>query len=363
MSQTPMTMQSDTGKPGGGADGGGTRTQLLLKEVSDRDEVIEQQKQAIQQLERKMAESQKQEREYQHGHVLGLQAQLDQKIREVNSLQQEASHLRDHLLRAEDVPLYEMNMNPHGKAVIIVNDTFDPEPFSGAPKLDLGFRKGAQKDLHLFRELFQYLNYDVVYYTNVKAMEMGAIMEGIAAKDHSNYDSFVCCVSTHGDENVMYGSDSVGVKRSEFDEPIKRCESLRHKPKMFFIQACRTSSRSNDGANYPLPEFVVASKLPPDADLFIANATTARNASYRSPDSGSWFVTALYQVFFQQAHYSTLYVMMDKVNTVICDTRGVLQGDGTQLENEVMQCAEWTSSFRKGVRFFKPESLPPSTST
>jgi len=362
MLQTPMTMQSDTGKPGGG-DGGGTRTQLLLKAVSDKDEVIEQQKQEIQQLERKMAETQKQEQEYQHMHVLGLQTQLDQKIREVNSLQQEASHLRDQLLRAEDVPLYEMNANPHGKAVIIVNDTFDPEPFSGAPKLNLGFRKGAQKDLHLFRELLQYLNYDVVCYTNVKAMEMGAIMEGIAAENHSNYDSFICCVSTHGDENVMYGSDSMGVKRSKFDEPIKYCESLWHKPKMFFIQACHASPRSNDGANCPPPKFVVASKLPPDADLFIANATTVRNASHRSPDSGSWFVTALYQVFSQQAHYSTLYFMMDKVNTVICDTRGVLQGDGTQLENEVMQCAEWTSSFRKGVRFFKPESLPPSAST
>jgi len=308
-----------------------------------------------------MAESQKQEHNF--GHALGLQIQLSLKIREVNSLQQEASHLRDQLLRAEDVPLYEMNMIPHGKAVIIVNDTFDPKPFSGAPNLNLGFRKGAQKDLYLFRELLQYLNYDVVCYTNVKAMEMGAIMEGIAAQDHSTYDSFVCCVSTHGDENMMYGSDSVGIKRSKFDEPIRYCESLRHKPKMFFIQACRISPLSNAGANCSPPEFVVASKLPPDADLFIANATTARNASYRSPDSGSWFVTALYQVISQQAHYNTLYVMMDKVNTVICETRGVLQGDGTQLENEVMQCAEWTSSFRKGVRFFKPESLPPSTST
>ena len=359
-----MTMQSDAGKSAaGGGDGGGTRTQLLLKAVSDQDAIIEQQKQAIQQLERKMADSQKHEQEYQHGQVLELQSKLRQKIGEVNSLQQEASHLRGQLLRAEDVPLYELNASPHGKAVIIVNDTFNPEPFSGAPKLNLGFRNGAQNDLDLFRKLLEYLNYDVVYHKNVETMQMGAIMEGIAAEDHSNYDSFICCVSTHGDENVMYGSDSVGVKRSEFDEPIKHCESLRHKPKMFFIQACRTSSLPNVGTDYPPPPLVVASKLPPDADIFIANATTARNASYRSPDSGSWFVTALYQVFTEQAHYSTLYVMMDKVNTVICDTRGVLQGDGTQLPNEVMQCAEWTSSFRKGVRFFKPISLPPSTST
>lgn len=40
MSQVPMSMESDAGKPGGG-DSGGTHTQLLLKKVSDKDEVNE----------------------------------------------------------------------------------------------------------------------------------------------------------------------------------------------------------------------------------------------------------------------------------------------------------------------------------
>ena len=339
----------------------GRQTEELLRFVSHQDETIEQQKREIQQLESKLAGVQRQEREYQHEQVQLLQDDLRKKIGEVNSLQQETSRLRDQLLRADDVPLYNMTSDPHGIAVIIVNDAFNPQPYPDAPKLDLVPRKGAQRDFELFSQLFQYLRYEVTCYRNVTAMEMGQIMEGVAAKDHSNYDSFVCCVSTHGDEDMMYGSDGVGMKRTEFDEPIKRCVTLQHKPKMFFIQACRVSPLSHVGADCPSPRLIVAPKLPPDADFFIANATTARNASYRSPDSGSWFVTALYEVFMQHAEHWALYAMMNDVNTLICDTHGLVENQSRS--KEVTQCAEWTSSFRKGVRFFHPTTPSNLTTT
>ena len=374
VTQYPMTLQSDSGNKDAVFLQGqtqlerrlaqtgdtqeaprGRRTKELLQLVSSKDETIEQQKREIQQLENKLVGVQKQEREYQHEQVKLLQNDLRKKISEVNSLQQETSHLRDQLLRADDVPMYNMTSNPHGIAVVIVNDTFNPG-LPDAPKLFP--RKGAQKDFELFGKLFQYLKYEIACYRNVTAMGMGRIMEEIAAKDHSNYDSFVCCVSTHGDEDMMYGSDSVGMKRTEFDEPIKRCTTLQHKPKMFFIQACRVTQLSHVGADCPTPRLIVAPKLPPDADFFIANATTARNVSYRSPESGSWFVTALYEVFMDHAHHWALYAMMNKVNTLICDTRGLVENESES--KEVAQCAEWTSSFRKSVRFFPPLTPPTS---
>ena len=378
VTQYPMTLQSDSGNKEAVFLQGqtqlerrlaqtgdtqeaprGRRTEELLQLVSGQDETIEQQKREIQQLENKLVGVQKQEREYQHEQVELLQNDLRKKISEVNSLQQETSRLRDQLLRADDVPMYYMTSDPHGIAVVIVNDTFNPLPYPDASKVDLVPRKGAQKDLELFGKLFHYLRYEVACYRNVTAMGMGQIMEEVAAKDHSHYDSFVCCVSTHGDEDVMYGSDSVGAKRTEFDEPIKHCITLQHKPKMFFIQACRVTQSSHVGADCPTPRGIVAPKLPPDADFFIANATTARNVSYRSPESGSWFVTALYEVFMNHAHHWALYAMMNEVNTLVCETRGLVENQSES--QEVAQCAEWTSSFRKGVRFFHPMTPPTST--
>jgi len=63
-----------------------------------------------------------------------------------------------------------------------------------------------------------------------------------SAIDHSNYDAFVCCFLTHGKLGVLYTSDAKPIRILDIVEYFDdlHCESLRGKPKMFFIQACLT---------------------------------------------------------------------------------------------------------------------------
>ena len=122
---------------------------------------------------------------------------------------------------------------------------------------------------------------------------------------------------------------------------------------MFFLQACRTKADDTTAGNrYPTYQPDAADK---DADVFIANASTAHNASYRSHVTGSWFVMALHYVFCHHSHHLTLGDMMHKVNNLVCDARGVIQDVGPQSgldrQPEARQCAETTSSFRMGLRF------------
>ena len=276
--------------------------------------------------------------------------QLQRKNEEVEELRKEVSQLRKQLMTAEDAPLYEMNLTPpHGKAIIIVNENFHSNPAN--PTLHLPRREGAQRDLQHFKATFEFLGYEVVWYLDITANEMYSAIDKVAIENHNAHDSLVCCVSSHGDENVMYGSDGIGVKRSEFLEPLKQTESLTGKPKMFFIQACRTRAESTTEASSKQPLFPASL----DADIFIANATTANNPSYRSLVHGSWFVHALHHIFIKHAHHLTLVEMIYKVNSVVCDARGRIQDKGEDEEaseqEEAQQCAEWTSSFRKGVRF------------
>ncbi len=56
-------------------------------------------------------------------------------------------------------------------------------------------------------------------------------------QDHSNFDSFVCVVLSHGADGIIYASDGtvptdrlIGYFRGH------ACPSLAGKPKMFFIQ-------------------------------------------------------------------------------------------------------------------------------
>ena len=321
-----------------------TRTQLLQQQLIDSAAQIRQ-------LEQQQGELRgRQEHEQAHNHM--MLTELERKNREVEELRQETDKLRKQLETAEDTELYPMNMEPpHGKAIIIVNENFLPNLED--PSLELKKRAGAQEDLRLFKEMFHFLDYAVESYEDLTALEMHEVIAKAAIEDHRAYDSLVCCVSTHGDENVMYGTDSVGVKRSELLQPLKQSLTLNGKPKMFFFQACRTKvdTTANSSSAQPLYQPNAADQ---DADIFIANATTTHNASYRSHVNGSWFVSALHLVFLQHAERLTLSQMMHKVNNMVCDARGTLT-ESAQYDlgapQEVRQCAESTSSFRMGLRF------------
>ena len=321
-----------------------TRTQLLQVELNKK----------IQQLQ-EAQELQKAERDASRHEVRTLNAALEIKNREVRELGTEISDLREKILKTEDEELYPMNSQPHGKAIVIVNENFRTNPDN--PALQLRKRSGAQKDLKCYEDMVRHLGYDVITRYDLKAMEMYEAIDEVAKENHEAFDSFICCISTHGDEQFMYGSDSVGVKRQEVFQPLKESPSLIRKPKMIFIQACRTKVETTTAESTSAAQAVtycpdVTSK---DADVFIANATTAHNSSYRSQEYGSWFVYALYRIFTTYADRSTLSQMMVKVNNVVCDRRGELreENQGTLSTVEVQQCAEYTTSFRMGLRFMK----------
>ena len=324
---------------------GRTRTQLLQQELNQK---IERVCLLEDQLEHERLHSHEQRRDQQE-----LRGELKRKNEEVHGLQEQVNKLDEQLQRGDETEMYPTNsVAPHGKAIIIVNKEFTQNPLN--PTLDLHLRRGAERDLALFKSTFEILGYEVDVHLQLKAEDMFRVISEVAERDHTPYDSFVCCVSTHGDEEVMYGVDSVGVKRAEFVQIVKRSETLRGKPKMFFIQACRTIPNEHVVERHMFPSYQ-PNAPEQDADVFIANATTASYSSYRDCLEGSWFVIALQNVFIHQGFTLTLTALMHEVNRKVCTAQGTVYGGGNQGGNvkpqEARQCAEVTSSFRYGFRF------------
>lgn len=56
--------------------------------------------------------------------------------------------------------------------------------------------------------------------------------------DHSNYDAFIFCILSHGEEGVVYGTDDT-VPVEKITSRFKSTASLAGKPKIFFFQACQ----------------------------------------------------------------------------------------------------------------------------
>ena len=236
-------------------------------------------------------------------------------------------------------PCYEMSCSPHGIAVIIVNDRFVQN------ELNLTYRAHGKGDLQAFKKIFTTLDYDILLCENYEANEIEKTMTDVASSEHHTaYDSFVCCISTHGAEGVIYGSDGRPVDFSDLIAQVKRSETLRGKPKMFFVQSCRVLLSSATAVTADSP-----SDPPDGADIFIAMATTAGESAYGG-GNGSWFVNSLWNVFTAMFLTTDLSHMMQSVNDIVCDREGVLRnGDG--IREQVRQCCESTSTLRKSVKF------------
>lgn len=81
---------------------------------------------------------------------------------------------------------------------------------------------------------------------------MSALLKEASRHDFSSVDCFILFILTHGEDNVVFGIDGYVENEKPINAiPIKEIRnmfissrSLRGKPKIFFIQACRGSKLS-----------------------------------------------------------------------------------------------------------------------
>jgi len=200
---------------------------------------------------------------------------------------------------------YKMNKNPHGIAVIINN-------YSAYKKMPI--RTGSKIDEENLSVMLKYLRYDVNVFRNLTAAQLNGQLLEIAAEDHQNFDSFVCCILGHGDCDSVYGTDGKLVKISElaglFSGTSHHCPSLVSKPKLFIVQAC-CENYDHDKVNFG---DALLNSIPKEADFLFAYSTPLEHTSWRSPRYGSWYISTLCKVFMNNAHHDDLLSMLTMVN-------------------------------------------------
>lgn len=315
---------------------------LLLK-IEDQEKLLNQQE-----VELNAVRGQLEVKGDSEGMERQLMSDLKQKTAEVKLLHGNIIKLQELLWKKSDIPLYEMNQSPHGLAVIITNGNFEVD-LQNPSAVALRSRKGALKDADCFSQTFTFLQYEVQLHSDMTADNMRSIILEISNADHSRYDSFVCCVSSHGNQDGVYGTDGVALQRKAFVDPIKFCASLREKPKMFFFQACRVPVVSVDSGESDITGALMTT-IHSDTDVLIANASTEGNPAYTSLMTGSWFANAIHRKLTdpQLVYVRTLQQLLEEVTDVVSQAAG-------QLTNgeQVAQCVDVTTRMRKGVKFLK----------
>lgn len=187
---------------------------------------------------------------------------------------------------------YRMDHRRRGRFIIINNKTF-------LPGTGMNERKGTDVDAANLSNDFTQLGFDVTPYRNQTASEMLQLMAAVAKEDHRDCDCFAVAVLSHGDDGKLYGTDGI-VDINNFIDPIKSCQSLAGKPKIFIFQACRGNELDagtevdDDDAIADKAEQRAPQRIPIEADFLYAYSTTPGYFSWRNSGNGSWFIQALH---------------------------------------------------------------------
>lgn len=275
-----------------------------------------------------------------------MQGVLQKKTGEVVALRKE----RNHLPSSPPAPptlRYEMNCRPHGVAVIFAIDEVMFTPGVEAPQPPSS--QVAAMDKTSLALTLHYLGYRVETYANLTAADISRKMRTVANRDHTQFDSFICCIVGCGTEEGVYGCDGEIVPLQEIVATLKgnSCPTLVGKPKMFFLQL-------NQGDAVDEGVQIQTRSLEPDApegtatvhseaDFFFAHAAVAGYQAC-SDDLGSYFIRTLTDVITERAQLSHLADILTEVSQRMAQ-KAPKDGSPLQLPRVVSQ-------LRKQVWFF-----------
>lgn len=278
-------------------------------------------------------------------------------------------------IHPESQEVYPMTSKPRGITLIINNEIFPDNPEKTEKekqKEKLELRQGSDKDVKSLEKLYEALDFKVRTERNKKRKEILEILDDVSHQDHSQYDCFVLWLMSHGQNGLFYGSDGETVPIETVRDFFSNanCPSLKGKPKVIFIQACRGQEREKgvvaDAPNAPAPQspqpstnddlsgstnsevtdkgftFCIRETIANHADILIANSTLSGHAAFRNPVLGSRFVRCVVEVFQEQAGYEDILGMLTEVNNRI-------SGMG---EIDEKQISEPTSTLRKKLYFW-----------
>ena len=316
--------------------------ELLMVKEQERKQLCENLDQ-LREVNAKIVQEKKGESLQHEANTRELESALQKKIEEIERLRQQVQGLQYVPRPPPDMnpdEYYPLNKNPHGVCLIINNYRFYHATDQSKAHPDRG---GAEIDQYNLTQTFRYLRYKVEVRENLTADQMTDALMRMSQRDHSNYDSFICCILSHGEHDIIHGANSEPVNVNDLTGVMKLSASLRDRPKLFFIQCCRGEAEEVGYEKDNPGETTFRSTIPRDADFFLGYATPLGKAAYRSRKHGSWYISELCKVFTQYGYHNSLSTMMRRVNRQVSNA---FTKDGYK------QCAEFVDRLRMEVHFF-----------
>lgn len=186
-----------------------------------------------------------------------------------------------------------------GVVHIFHNDKFDSP--------DKEFRIGSIEDVRLLKKTFQNFKMQVNLYENLTVKQVEDKVRKIELKDYASASCIVIVILTHGTryETVAARDGSYSIDDTVLF-PILRNRSLRSKPKLFFIQACKGSMEPGK-----FHKDAIQPNGPPD-EILKCYSTFEGYVAYRT-EKGSLFIQSLCELLQEHGKTRNIKDIMDMV--------------------------------------------------
>ncbi|XP_025018785.1 caspase-3 isoform X3 [Python bivittatus] len=217
----------------------------------------------------------------------------------------------DSVIQADES--YRMDYPEMGICILVNNKHFQPTT-------GMTLRSGTDADAALVFDTFRTLGYNVKPYNDLSCKQIIDVLQNIAKDDHRKRNSFACVLLSHGDDGLIYGTDGpLELKMLTSLFRGDRCKTLRGKPKLFFIQACRGTDLDSGVETDSGSEEKVCQKIPVEADFLYAYSTAPGYYSWRNSSEGSWFIQSLCVMLKQYAKKLELMQILTRVNRKVAE--------------------------------------------
>ena len=223
-------------------------------------------------------------------------------------------------------------------------------------------RKGAEMDLSSVSSAIPLLDVDYVVYTDKTADEIREIIKEAKKKmSETKYFSFFLLISTHGDDDAIYGIDDNIVEIDhEIINPFHNYNfaPLDGVPKAFFLNCCRGSERPDEikrekvATDFRVKKVEHLRKGSKIGDHMVVYSTQKGYASIRYQEDGSPLLETLASTITEYSETKELArtdmeTLMNKIKQKISVKYGLLIEVSSSLAKEFLIPAKGTFTITK----------------
>jgi len=171
-----------------------------------------------------------------------------------------------------------------------------------APRLKLNPRKGTEIDVKSIQNTFKSLDWDIDLYNDCTVSQIREVILKQIQLSEENIAALAIFILSHGEDNgTIFASDYPFRVDHDilFQLAADKSPNLAGKPKLVFVQACQGqetdagSSVTERRRRHTSQDSTSTYKIPNYADFLIFQASFWDHYSFRSSETGSWFIQSL----------------------------------------------------------------------